>query len=170
MSQRARAALILHDPETLPGIVAHPVLAIGNFDGVHRGHQAVIARTRALAKSMGRPAGIMTFEPHPISLFRPDDPPFRLTPPPLKEEFLAVTGLDLVIVMTFDSAFAGTDARAFEDDLLHRRLAVSAVIAGHDFHYGNRRGGSPATLQAAGARLGYAVEIVAPVGDGGAVI
>lgn len=163
-------ALVLRDPASLPDRLAHPVLAIGNFDGVHRGHRAVIDRTRALAAVMGRPSGVMTFEPHPISLFRPDDPPFRLTPSPLKEELLAQTGVDLVIVMTFDRAFAGTDAHDFEDGLLKQRLGVSGIIAGHDFHYGAKRGGTPATLQAAGERLGYRVEIVSAVGDGGEVI
>lgn len=161
---------VLRDPASLPAAAANPVLAIGNFDGVHRGHREVIARTCALATAMGKPSGVMTFEPHPISLFRPEDPPFRLTPSPLKEEFLAQTGVDLVIVMTFDRAFAGTDARDFEDGLLKQRLGVSGVLAGHDFHYGAKRSGSPETLKAAGARLGYAVEIVAPVSDAGAVI
>ncbi|MGL4322680.1 MAG: bifunctional riboflavin kinase/FAD synthetase, partial [Beijerinckiaceae bacterium] len=141
MSARQSAALILRDPAALPADVARPVVAIGNFDGVHRGHREVIARTRAMAARVNRPAGVMTFEPHPISLFRPDDPPFRLTPSPLKEELLADTGIDVVIVMTFDRSFASTDARVFEDDLLARRLGVSGVLAGHDFHYGNKRGG-----------------------------
>ena len=163
-------ATVLTDPASLPDALSHPVLAIGNFDGVHYGHREVIAHTRALAARMGRPAGVMTFEPHPVSLFRPDDPPFRLTPSPLKEELLAQTGVDVVIVMTFDRAFAGTDARDFEDRLLKQRLGVSGIVAGHDFHYGAKRGGSPDTLRAAGARLGYPVEIVAPVSADGRVV
>ena len=137
-----------------------PVVAVGNFDGVHRGHRAVIARAEALAQRLGRPCAVLTFEPHPTDHFRGEGTIFRLTPQADKAEVLAALGLDGLIVVTFDAALATLPAQSFVSDLLVRRLGIAAVVAGYDFHFGRGREGTPAFLQTAGARDGFIVEIV----------
>lgn len=161
---------VLRDPETLPPELANPVVAIGNFDGVHRGHRAVIGTAVDQARSLGRPALAVTFEPHPRAFFRPDEPMFRLTPGAMKLDRLADTGLDGAVVLTFDAGLAGLDAETFVSDVLVGRLGVAMVVAGFDFHFGKGRGGSPAFLREAGRRHGFAVEIVAPLLDEGAQV
>ena len=89
------------------------VVALGNFDGVHRGHQAVIAETRAIAAGLGAPAGVLTFEPHPRQLFRPHDPPFRLTPFRIKARLIEALGLDVLYALAFDRAFSERSAESF---------------------------------------------------------
>ena len=167
---RPRPFHILRDPDSLPPELAHPVVAIGNFDGVHRGHRAVIGTAIDQARSLGRPAVALTFEPHPRAFFRPSEPLFRLTPEPMKLKRLSETGLDGALLMSFDAALAGLDAESFVDELLVRRLGVSMVVAGYDFHFGKGRGGSPSFLREAGKRHGFPVEIVPPLLDEGAQI
>jgi riboflavin kinase / FMN adenylyltransferase len=136
------------------------VAAIGNFDGVHRGHRAVIAAALARAKALGRPAAALTFEPHPRSFFRPDDALFRLTDERAKLRLLATTGLDGAVVLRFDAALARLSAEDFVARVLVERLAVSGVAIGFDFHFGMKRAGSPGYLAAQGAKHGFAVDIV----------
>jgi riboflavin kinase / FMN adenylyltransferase len=143
------------------------VVAIGNFDGVHRGHRAVIAAAGARARALGRPAAALTFEPHPRSFFRPDEPLFRLTDERAKLRLLAGTGLDGAIVLPFDAALAGLSAAAFVDRILVGRFAVAGVAIGFDFHFGLNRAGSPGYLAAQGAKLGFAVDIVPRFEDNG---
>lgn len=166
----AHAFPVLRTAGPLPEALAHPVIAIGNFDGVHRGHRAVIGTAIDQARSLGRPALAMTFEPHPRAFFRPDEPMFRLTPEPMKLRRLAETGLDGAVVLPFDAAIAGLEAEAFVADLLVGQLGVSMVVAGYDFHFGKGRGGSPSFLREAGQRHGFPVEIVPPLLDEGAQI
>lgn len=166
----AHAFPVLRTAGPLPEALAHPVIAIGNFDGVHRGHRAVIGTAIDQARSLGRPALAMTFEPHPRAFFRPDEPMFRLTPEPMKLRRLAETGLDGAVVLPFNAAIAGLEAEAFVADLLVGQLGVSMVVAGYDFHFGKGRGGSPAFLREAGQRHGFPVEIVPPLLDEGAQI
>ncbi|MBS9477348.1 bifunctional riboflavin kinase/FAD synthetase [Ancylobacter radicis] len=161
---------ILREAGPLPVELARPVIAIGNFDGVHRGHRAVIGTAIDQARSLGRPALALTFEPHPRAFFRPEEPMFRLTPDPMKLRRLAETGLDGAVVLPFDAALAGLEAEAFVADLLVGRLGVSMVVAGYDFHFGKGRGGSPIYLREAGKRHGFPVEIVPPLLDEGAQI
>src|SRR3954451_17294598 len=143
------------------------VLAIGNFDGVHRGHRAVIAAALATAKTLGRPAAALTFEPHPRGFFRPNETLFRLTDERSKLRLLATTGLDGAIVLRFDAALAGLSAADFVTRILVGRFAVAGVAIGFDFHFGLNRTGSPAYLAAQGARLGFAVDIVPRFEDEG---
>ncbi len=166
----AHAFPVLRTAGPLPEALAHPVIAIGNFDGVHRGHRAVIGTAIRRARALGRPALAMTFEPHPRAFFRPDEPMFRLTPEPMKLRRLAEAGLDGAIVLPFDAAMAGMDAETFVADLLVGHLGVSMVVAGYDFHFGKGRGGSPSFLREAGQRHGFPVEIVPPLLDEGAQI
>ncbi|MPZ37030.1 MAG: bifunctional riboflavin kinase/FAD synthetase [Rhizobiales bacterium] len=143
------------------------VVAIGNFDGVHRGHQAVIATARERAATLSRPAAALTFEPHPRSFFRPQEPLFRLTDARNKLRLLASTGLDGAIVLRFDAALAALSADEFVERILVGRLGVSGATIGFDFHFGANRTGSPDFLAAAGARHGFAVDIVPRFEDNG---
>ena len=119
------------------------VVAIGNFDGVHRGHRAVIAAVLARAKALSRPAAALTFEPHPRRFFRPGAPLFRLTDERAKLRLLAATGLNGAIVLPFDAALAGLSAHDFIARILVSRFAVAGVAIGFDFHFGLNRAGSP---------------------------
>jgi riboflavin kinase / FMN adenylyltransferase len=146
------------------------VVAIGNFDGVHLGHQAVIGAAGRIARAGGLPHAVLTFEPHPRRVFRPDDPPFRLTPFRAKSRHLEALGVDLLFTLHFDLAFAGRSAADFVESVLVHNLGVRHAVVGYDFVFGHRRGGTPALLQARGAELGFGVTVVEPIAPrGGAV-
>ncbi|MFN4142221.1 bifunctional riboflavin kinase/FAD synthetase [Aestuariivirga sp.] len=150
-------------PETAKGAV----IAIGNFDGVHRGHQTLLARAEEEALRLGRPWGVVSFEPHPRSFFKPEEPVFRLTPEALKARLVAALGASFMAVLPFDRALADLDAEAFVMRHLVERLGVSHVVMGYDFHFGRGRKGSPATMAELGARHGFGVSIVDQVTDEG---
>ncbi|MDQ0474956.1 bifunctional riboflavin kinase/FAD synthetase [Labrys wisconsinensis] len=156
------------DPAGLPDHLIGAAVAIGNFDGVHRGHLAVIEAAEALAK--GRPAIALTFEPHPRSVFRPDVPLFRLTPPAMKLLLLERAGLAAAVTMTFDRAFAGITAEAFLEELVVGRLKAHAIAVGYDFHFGKDRRGTPEFLVHHGRSLGLDIAIVAPLSEDGRAI
>jgi riboflavin kinase/FMN adenylyltransferase len=143
------------------------VVAIGNFDGVHRGHRAVIATALARARALGRPAAALTFEPHPRAFFKPDEPLFRLTDESAKLRLLASTGLDGAIVLTFDAALASLTADEFVARILVERFAVRGAVIGFNFHFGMNRAGSPDFLMAEGKKRGFAVEVVPRFEDNG---
>ena len=148
------------DPTRPPAGLEKAVYAVGNFDGVHRGHAAVIARTQALAAERGAPAAVLTFEPHPADYFAGRPVVFRLTPLSIKVRIFQAFGLAGAAALTFDAALAGLTAEEFVEEALVARLGVGAVVVGRDFHFGRARGGTPDFLARAGARLGFAVEIV----------
>jgi riboflavin kinase/FMN adenylyltransferase len=148
------------DPAVPPPGLAGAVVAIGNFDGVHRGHLAVIKRARTLAHELNCPCAVLTFEPHPTDFFKGPNTIFRLTPLDAKARTLEQLGIDGMIVITFDKVLARLAAEAFIIEILVRRLKIRAVVAGYDFHFGASRSGSPALLREAGKRHGFAVEIV----------
>lgn len=144
----------------------HPrgaVLAMGNFDGLHRGHAALIGQACERAREAGKPAGVLTFEPHPRSVFVPAGEAFRLTPFRVKEREIARLGVDLLFVQHFDLAFAKRSAESFVEEVLVGGIAVSHIVVGHDCTFGNRRRGSPELLHAAGAEHGFGVTVVEPV-------
>ncbi len=143
------------------------IVAIGNFDGVHRGHRTVIAAAARRAKTLGAPAVALTFEPHPRRFLRPESPLFRLTDENTKLRLLAASGLDGALVLTFDRSLASLSAEDFITRILVGRLADKGVAIGFDFHYGKDRRGSPGFLAAEGERLGFAVEILPPLEDEG---
>lgn len=154
---------IVRDGDELPPALRRAFAAVGNFDGVHRGHRAVIDRALELAREDRRPALALTFEPHPRAFFRRDQPLFRLTPEPEKIRLLAAAGLDGVVVMHFDGKLAGVTAENFVAEVLVRRLSVVGVIVGTDFHFGKRRQGTPDFLQEQGEERGFEVDLVRPV-------
>ena len=143
------------------------VVAIGNFEGVHRGHRAVIDVARARARELTRDTAVLTFEPHPRAVFKPDEPVFRLTDETAKLRLLARTGLDGAIVMRFDAALAALSAEDFVRKILIERFAVAGVVVGFDFHFGKGRAGSPAFLAAAGHAHGFTVDVVPAFADNG---
>ncbi|MCY0093912.1 bifunctional riboflavin kinase/FAD synthetase [Hoeflea sp. J2-29] len=148
------------DAERFPGELKGGVVAIGNFDGVHRGHQAVLASATEAAQASGVSAVVLTFEPHPRTVFRPDQPVFRLTPAPMKAAILGHLGFDAVVEQTFDKAFSAQSAEDFVVDILCERLGVHHVFTGYDFHFGKGREGNPDFLMQAGQRHGFGVTLV----------
>ena len=138
-------------------------LALGNFDGVHRGHQAVIGAALRAARAAGTPALVATFVPHPSRHFRPESPPFALTTPAQKLKLFEGLGVDGAVVIPFDAALAGLSAEEFARHWLVERLGISRVVTGEDFTFGKGRSGSAATLGELGRAMGFAAEAVAPV-------
>ncbi len=152
----------------VPAKLKGAALAIGNFDGVHRGHQEVLNAAIKIAREEGRRSGAVVFEPHPREFFAPDTPFFRLTPLPLKLELLEALGLDQTFVIPFDQALASLSAEAFATEVVAKGLGASHVVVGHDFSYGKGRTGTTEGLAALGRALGFGVDVVAPVGAHGA--
>lgn len=140
------------------------VVVIGNFDGVHLGHQALLRTASDIAKDKGVSVAVLTFEPHPRWLFRPDDPPFRLTPQDVKADRLAAAGVDYLFSVAFDWDFASQSADQFIQDVLIDGLKPAHVVVGYDFRFGQMRGGAPEDIEKAGLAL-TVVEEIADEGD-----
>jgi riboflavin kinase / FMN adenylyltransferase len=150
---------IIRDDTPAAAIPKGTVVAMGNFDGVHLGHRAVIAAALQMGRAHGRPALAVTFEPHPRKFFSPNTPQFRLTDEAAKLRLLAGTGLAGAVVMTFDKARAGTTAQDFIHHDLIERLGISGIAVGYDFHFGKGRVGSPSLLVNEAPRLGIEVDV-----------
>jgi riboflavin kinase/FMN adenylyltransferase len=144
----------------LPASLRGAVVAIGNFDGVHRGHQSVLETALGFARDHDCPALVLTFEPHPRQLFQPDVPLFRITPAAMKADILERMGFDGVIEMPFTREFASHTADEFVDRVLVEGLAARQVVTGFDFHFGKNRQGGPAFLMEAGETRGFHVTLV----------
>lgn len=159
--------------ERLDGSAAVPpkycggIVALGNFDGFHSGHQAVVGRAIALAKAKGVAALVATFDPHPVRHFKPDTPPFRLTSLDQRERLFAGAGADAMIVFPFNAVLAALSAEEF---VAQRLAGLAGVVTGEDFTFGNRKSGNVAVLAELGTRYGFFTEAVGAVGDGGEVI
>ena len=149
----------------LPDSARGGVVAIGNFDGLHRGHRGVLAEAQARARSLGVSCNVMTFEPHPRRLFKPDQPAFRLSALRTKLRLMEALGIDNVFVLQFDWAFAEIPADAFVTDLLVRDLAVAHVVIGRGFRFGHKRRGDAELLGRMGADHGFGVSALDPVLD-----
>ncbi|MBI3439405.1 MAG: bifunctional riboflavin kinase/FAD synthetase [Proteobacteria bacterium] len=141
-------------------------IALGNFDGVHLGHQAVIASARAAAGAKNAPLGIAVFEPHPRRLFQPDAPPFRLQTNEQRARALAVLSAQHLYEIKFDRALSQLSDEEFARTVLVKRLSVAHVSVGADFRFGRGRMGDAKSLARLGTSLGFSVEVVSPVGDG----
>ena len=153
--------------EELPESLRGAVIALGNFDGFHRGHQAVAAEAIAWAHAEGRPSIIATFDPHPVRHFRPDVEPFRLTTLEQRQELYLAAGATAMLVFHFDGELAGTSAENFVRELLARKLGVAGVVTGEDFTFGKGRTGNRAVLETLAHECGIAARAVAAVMDGG---
>ena len=139
------------------------VVALGNFDGFHLGHQAVVGRAVARARAEGRPVLVATFDPHPVRHFRPDAPPFRLTTLDQRERLFAAAGADATVVFHFDAVLAGLTAEQFVAERLVANLGVAGVVTGEDFTFGKAKGGNTAVLAGFGPAHGFVAETVRPV-------
>jgi riboflavin kinase/FMN adenylyltransferase len=138
-------------------------VALGNFDGVHKGHQALLARAAGHARALDAPLLVLTFEPHPRRFFVPDTGPFRLTMLPAKLRLLEQYGVQAVLAQHFDTAFAALSADAFVDEVLLAGMGARHVVCGYDFTFGARRGGNVEMLRDMGARKGFGVTVLDPV-------
>jgi riboflavin kinase/FMN adenylyltransferase len=154
---------VIRDTTPAATIPKGTVVAMGNFDGVHLGHRAVIEAALRMGRAQGRPALAVTFEPHPRSFFSPNTPQFRLTDEAGKLRLLAGTGLAGAVVMTFDKRRAGTTAQDFIHHDLIERLGIRGIAVGYDFHFGKGRVGSPSLLVSEAPRLGIEVDVQAHV-------
>lgn len=140
-------------------------VALGNFDGVHRGHRAVIGAAQTRARELGKPSAVLTFEPHPRSVLVPDAPLFRLTPFKPKARLIEALGVDALFVLHFDHAFSQLTAERFVADVLVGGLGARHVVVGYDFEFGHNRGGTFPVLKRLGADAGFEVTEVSPVSD-----
>ena len=147
--------LILNDRDAVPKELRGAVIALGNFDGVHRGHQAVLERARRIAGEAGVATGVMTFEPHPRVYFKPSTQLFTLSPLPRKLALLTAIGLDFTCVLTFDVDLANQTAEAFIDQVLVERWAVSHVIVGYNFFFGKGPRRQPAIASGRGRKARF---------------
>ncbi|MGJ4952345.1 bifunctional riboflavin kinase/FAD synthetase [Bradyrhizobium sp. HKCCYLS20291] len=157
------AFTVIRDSTPPSDILKGAVVAMGNFDGVHLGHRAVIEAAIEMGRAHGRPALALTFEPHPRRFFSPSTPQFRLTDETAKLRLLAGTGLTGAVVMTFDKGRAQTSAQDFIHHDLIGRLGVSGIAVGYDFHFGKGRVGSPSLLASEAPKLGIEVDVQAHV-------
>lgn len=155
---------------TVPDRYRGGIVALGNFDGFHRGHQAVVGRAVARAKAEGRPALVATFDPHPVRFFKPDVPPFRLTTLDQRQALFTEAGADAMLVFHFDAGLAGLTAEQFVTERLIGLIGAGGVVTGEDFTFGKARGGNVGLLAALGQTHGFSVETVGPVADEGAPV
>lgn len=153
-------------PESLRGAI----IALGNFDGFHRGHQAVVGEALRWAADEGRPAIVATFDPHPVQIFKPDIEPFCLTTLDQRQELFASAGADAMLVFHFDIAMASMTPAEWVSQVIARHLGAAGVVTGEDFTFGKGRGGNPAVLAELGAANGVAARAVGGVHDDGGAI
>ena len=153
----------LDNGSPVPAHLRGGIVALGNFDGFHLGHQAVIGRAVERARAEGRPAIVATFDPHPKRYFQPRSGHFRLTTLDQRARLFAEAGVDAMLVFHFDAALAGLSAREFAERQLVEILGVGGVVTGGDFTFGKGRQGDVAMLAELGGALGYSAEVVAPV-------
>jgi riboflavin kinase/FMN adenylyltransferase len=151
--------------DPFPAALRGAVLALGNFDGFHQGHQAVVGEAIAWARAEGRPAIVATFSPHPMRYFRPDSPPFRLTRLDQRMELFEAAGVDAVLTFFFDEALANMPAERWIDEMIAGHIGAAGVVTGEDFTFGKGRGGDTAMLAAVGAAFGIDARAVGAVHD-----
>ena len=156
--------------EPVPRALRGAIVALGNFDGFHRGHQAVAGEAIRWAQAEGRPSIIATFEPHPVRYFKPDTPPFRLTTLEQRQELYLAAGATAMLVFHFDAELSGTSAQNFIAEILCERLGAHGVVTGEDFTFGKGAQGNVALLQSLGGELGLVSRTVGAVMDDGAAI
>ena len=162
--------LVFRHHSDLPAEARGTVLAIGNFDGIHRGHQAVITKAGRLAAELEASHGVLTFEPHPRQFFRPEIEPFRLTPFRIKARLIEALGVDTLFVLSFDRKLASLSAERFVREVLVGGMGVRHVVVGDDFAFGADRQGHTAMLERMGRNLGFGLSVVQRVGGPAAEI
>jgi len=158
------------DPTLPPGLPKDgrkTVVTIGTFDGVHRGHWEVLSEIRRRAEAVGGRSVLVTFHPHPLTIVRPESAPPMLTTPVEKKEILAESGLDYAVFLTFTPMLAAYSPRRFVEEILVDRVHVGELVVGYDHHFGKGREGNVDMLKVLGRELGFAVDVVGPVGSKG---
>lgn len=158
--------ILLDHREPIPAAFRGAVLALGNFDGFHQGHQAVVGTAIDWAKAEGRSAVVATFSPHPMRYFQPEAAPFRLTRLDQRMELFAAAGADAMLVFHFDAALADMPAEHWIEHVIAGHIGAAGVVTGEDFTFGQRRGGNPSLMKTLGARFGFAARTVGAVHDG----
>lgn len=154
----------------MPQDLRGAIVALGNFDGFHLGHQHVVREAVEWARAEGRPAIVATFDPHPVRHFAPHVPPFRLTSLDQRHELFRAAGAAAMLVFEFDDDLAAMSAEAFVRDLLGIHIGAAGVVTGEDFTFGKDRGGNVQLLRDVGATCGVAARAISPVGDSGQVV
>ncbi|WP_446698124.1 bifunctional riboflavin kinase/FAD synthetase [Aurantiacibacter sp. D1-12] len=160
----------LSHSDTMPEDLRGAVIALGNFDGFHLGHQHVVAEAVQWAKREGRPAIVATFDPHPVRHFAPHVPPFRLTSLDQREELFAEAGADAMLVFDFGDGLAAMEAESFVRELLGAHLGAGGVVTGEDFTFGKGRGGNTQVLRDIGQSCGVEARAIGPVGAAGQTV
>jgi riboflavin kinase/FMN adenylyltransferase len=154
---------IIYDLKDLKRPLRKPVLTIGNFDGVHKGHLALFDKVKNRAKAIGGESAIMTFEPHPIKVMKPGNGPPLITPIKQKLDLLSKAGVDVIFCIAFTREFASVSAEDFVKDILVDRLRIEEIVVGYDYTFGYQRQGNIRLLQEMGKKLGFKVHVVEPV-------
>ena len=152
--------------EHLPEDCRGGVVAVGNFDGLHRGHRALIGRAGRLAGEQNEPLAVLTFEPHPRQVFLPDGPPFRITPFRSKARLMSTLGVDVLLALRFSRDLQNKPAETFVRDVLRDGLGARHVVVGYDFAFGHKRSGNVETLRQLGPEMGFDVSVLEPVTHG----
>ena len=158
---------VVYGYRDVPQDVRGAAVAIGNFDGVHRGHQVLLTKAVETAGELGAPSGVLVFEPHPREFFHPEEPHFRLTPLAQKLAIFESLGLDTAVVLKFDADLAALPADAFISQVIVDGLGARHVVIGYDFFFGHKRGGTPEVMRQAAAKYGFGVTVVEPVAEAG---
>lgn len=154
---------VISNLENLPQPLKNPVLTIGNFDGVHKGHMALFNKVMERAAAIGGQSAIMTFEPHPLKVMKPDNGPLLITSTQQKVELIKETGMDVLLCLPFTPEFADISAEAFVRDILLGRIGLKEIVVGYDYCFGNRRQGDIGMLKEMGEILKFRVHVVEPV-------
>jgi riboflavin kinase/FMN adenylyltransferase len=149
--------------EQLEKPLKNPVLTIGNFDGVHKGHLALFDKVKERAVAIGGQSAVMTFEPHPIKVMKPGNGPLLITPTPQKLMLLDDAGIDVILCVPFTKEFAAISARDFVQDILVDKIGIKEIVVGYDYSFGHRREGDIELLHQLGSRIGFKVHMVEPV-------
>ncbi|MDF2798048.1 MAG: bifunctional riboflavin kinase/FAD synthetase, partial [Devosia sp.] len=160
------AFIRLSSLDDVPAALRGAYVAIGNFDGFHRGHQSILAALKTEAARAAAPAVLLTFEPHPRDVFAPSPFMFRLTDGDAKARLAEALGLDGIVILPFDRAFSQIEAEDFVSRFLVDAMNVAGVIVGSDFHFGRGRRGTPTFLKAAGEAAGFAVQTLDLMDEG----
>jgi len=154
---------IIHDLAELQSPLRKPVLTIGNFDGVHRGHLALFERVKIRARTIGGVSMVMTFQPHPIKIMKPDKAPLLITPTQQKLALIAQAAIHTIFCLPFDATFAAISAENFVQDILVGKIGVKELVVGYDYTFGHNRTGDIELLRGMGKSLGFQVHVVQPV-------
>jgi riboflavin kinase/FMN adenylyltransferase len=154
---------IIDDLNAIEKPLKNPVLTIGNFDGVHRGHLALFEKVKERARAIGGQSAVMTFEPHPIRVMKPGNGPLLITPTRQKLELIGKAGIDVLFCIPFTREFAAVSAEDFVKDILVGRIGIKEIVVGYDYAFGRNREGNIPLLREMGEKLGFLVHLVGPI-------